>query len=167
MATGKAGRLSSLRNIDEFLSQFLCGRLFTGLFRYVPVALEGKGAREVVMALLTILEIAGLVAIALLLTCLKGFRRALRHKKISGVFVTFEKERRLAPRGPSKTLVDFSHRKSQPARDPGRQHISGGTVPLMSLVIALGAHHLPGQMHSLSSQRETTRVPGVQPPQSS
>jgi hypothetical protein len=119
------------------------------------------------MALLTILEITGLVAIALLLTCLKGFSRALRHKKISGVFVTVEKERRLAPRGPSKTLVDFSHLKSQPARDPSRQRISVGTVPLMSLVIALGAHRMPGQTHSSSSQGEWTRVPGMQPPQSS
>jgi hypothetical protein len=110
------------------------------------------------VAVVMILLATGLAALAVLLGCLKGFSQALRHKKVSGVFVTPEEDRRKASRrGPSKTLVDFSRRK------PRREGISGRTVALMSLVIALGAHGIPGETQSSSFRGEKTRVPGVQP----
>jgi len=109
------------------------------------------------MTLSIVLLTVGSAAVAVLLACLGGFSRARRHKKVLGVFVTLEEDRRKASRGQSKTLVAFSRRKSR------RTSISARTVALMSLVIALGTHGIPGSTQSSSSKREKARVPGMQP----
>jgi hypothetical protein len=98
--------------------------------------------------------IVSLVAIAILLACLKGFSQALRYKKVEGWFVNVERRRVRRPRGPSKTLILYPQGK--PRRMPA------STVAMMSLVIALGARDASGDMHS-SFKGERSRVPGVQP----
>lgn len=114
------------------------------------------------MTVLIILLLVGFAAMAVLLGCLQGFTRALRHRRVSGVFVSVEKTIR-RPQGPSKTLIDFPQRKSQPAKDSSRKRISGSTVALMSLVIALGSRGMPGDIRPASGKGEKAQVPGVQP----
>ncbi len=128
------------------------------------------------MTVLIILLIVGLGAVAVLLGCLKGFSQALRHKKVSGVFIRVEETGRRRPQGPSKTLVDFSPGKSRPVKDPEPRRISSGTAALVSLAIVLGSRGVSGDArvasfkprHDPKPQREeTTQVPGVQPQHSS
>jgi hypothetical protein len=96
------------------------------------------------MAVGTILLIVALAAVALLLACLKGFSRALRHKEVSGVFVTVERPRVRRPQGRSKTLIDFSRGRTGLSKDPAPLHISSGTVALVSAAIVLRSRNLCG-----------------------
>jgi hypothetical protein len=124
------------------------------------------------MAVLVFSLMVGLAAMAVLLGCLKGFSRALKHKKVSGLLVSIEETDERAPRGKSKTLVEFPPRESRPAKDPAPRRISNRTVALVGLVIVLGSRGLAGDAraapakpgHDPKLQRgEKTQVPGAQP----
>ena len=123
------------------------------------------------MAVLVISIIVGVAAMAVLLGCLKGFSRALRHKKLSALLVGVEETSGRAPQGKSKMPLDFAPRESRP-KDPARRRISNGTVALVGLAILLGSRGVTGDTQAASVGRESdpklqrgekTRVPGVQP----
>jgi hypothetical protein len=123
------------------------------------------------MAVLVISLMVGLGAMAVLLGCLTGFSRALKHKKLSGLLVSVEETSGRAPRGKSKTLVEFPPRESRPAKDPAPSRISNGTVALVGLAIVLGSRGVAGDTrtspakpgHDPKLQRgEKTQVPGAQ-----
>jgi len=163
-----------LQNIDDFFSQFLCAKLSTELFADVPAAMRKHESRGGVMAVLTILLIVAFPAVTLLLACFKGFSRALRHKKVSGVFVSVEGPRVRRPQGASKTLIDFSRGKTGLSKDPAPLHISSGTVALVGAAIVLRSRTLcsdaPARFSDpIAEPRRgiSAQVPGKQPASSS
>jgi len=122
------------------------------------------------MAVLTILLIVVVASVALLLACLKGFSRATRNRAVSGLFVRIEPGVR-RPQGPSKTLIEFSPRKTPSSKDPSPRRISSKTVALVGVAIALGSRSVYGDAAATFSDPEgarpepgaRTHVPGVQP----
>src|SRR5262249_25985613 len=124
------------------------------------------------MTVLAILLIVVCAAVALLLACLKGFTGALRLKNtVPVMFVSREGPAVPMPQGPSKTLIDFSRRKTPPSKDPAIQRISNGTVALVGVAIALGSRAVDGRARAGSSDpkgvesghRAGTQLPGMQP----
>jgi len=126
------------------------------------------------MAVLTILVLVAGAGVALLLVCLNGFTRALGRKSSVVTFVGREEPRVPKPQGTSKTLIDFSLRKT-PSKDPAIQRVSNGTVALVGVAIALGSRAVDRRAPAGSNDpkgvesgpRTSTRVPGVQPFRSS
>jgi len=125
------------------------------------------------MSVLTIFVIVGLAAV--LLARLKGFSLAIRNQTVSGVFVGIEQPGVRRPQGPSKTLIDFSQRKTPPSKDPAPRGISSQAVALVALAIVLGSRGVCGDAAAKFSnpedakpgRRARTQVPGVQPYSSS
>jgi hypothetical protein len=91
------------------------------------------------MAVLVILLMVGLAAIAVFLACLRGFSRALRHKKVPGVFLSVEGREGRLPESRNKALIDFPHRKMSPSGDPVPKHVCSSTVALVEMAILLGS----------------------------
>ena len=108
------------------------------------------------MPVLTILVIVGLAAMAVLLACLKGFNRATRRRAVSGLFVRIEPGVR-RPQGPSKTLIEFSPRKTPSSKDPSPRRISSKTVALVGVAIALGSRSVYGDAAATFSNPEDAR----------
>jgi len=122
------------------------------------------------MTSLTILWIVGLAAIAALLACLRGFSHALRHRKVSGVFLSFEDSQGWRPAGKTRGQVDFPQRRApRQVLAPGQ--VSSSTAALVEMVILLGSRSVRSDLRAAAldskvarlRQRMKVRRSGVQP----
>lgn len=90
------------------------------------------------MAVLTILLMGGLAAVGVLVACLKGFNQARRHRKVPGIFVKVEEDKRL-PASKRDSLIDFPQRMVTCHRDQATKPVCSRTVALVEMAILLGS----------------------------
>jgi hypothetical protein len=111
------------------------------------------------MATLVILSIACLAVGLVLLACLKGFTQALRHKKVSGTFVSIENDSRPRPKSSASPAgsIDFPGRSAL-LEKPDRRRVCGSTAALVEMAILLRSPSASGHAAASGSDRNDARL---------